>query len=406
MALTDTLIRNAKPIAKPVKLADGSGLHLELRPTGSKLWRYRFRLHGKENVFALGEYPALSLADARQARNDAKSLVKQGINPADQRKLDRLQATHASRETFEAVAKEWAENRAVESKWSDSYRQGVNRVLEGDLIPALGSLPMRQIKAAHLLAALRGIEKRGARTVAAKARFLSSEIWRYAVATLRADSDLAASLRGAVRMPEHEHHPSLKRDEIPAFLAALNNYSGRKETATALKLLLLLFPRPGELLGAAWAEFDLDAALWRIPAERMKMGEEHLIPLPTQAVDLLRGLKFLTGDYPYLFPHRDHRLKPMTDAALRQALRVLGYSRKLTPHGFRGTASTALNELGYRGDWIEKQLAHEESKRSRASYNHAIYLEDRRNMLQGWADLIDEMSDPNSKVTPIKRAAA
>lgn len=400
MALTDTRIRNAKPQAIPAKLPDGGGLHLEVRPTGSKLWRYRFRLHGKENVFAIGEYPALSLADARKARDVAKSLVKQGINPAHHRKLDQLQAAHASRETFEAVALEWSETRAVESKWSDSYRQGVKRILEGDLFPAFGELPMRQIKAAHLLAALRGIEKRGARTVAAKARFLSSEIWRYAVATLRADSDLAASLRGAVRMPDHEHHPSLKRDEIPAFLAALRNYSGRKETATALKLLLLLFPRPGELLGASWAEFDLDAALWRIPAQRMKMGEEHLIPLPNQAVDLLRGLKFLTGEYPYLFPHRDQRHKPMTDNALRQALRILGYSRRLAPHGFRATASTALNELGYRGDWIEKQLAHGERKRSRASYNHAIYLEDRRNMLQGWADLIDEMTKSISKVVP------
>ncbi len=398
MALTDTRIRNTKPEAKPVKLPDGGGLHLEVRPTGSKLWRYRFRLHGKENVFALGEYPAVSLADARKARDAAKVVVKRGMNPAHQQKLDRLQAAHASRETFEAVALEWSETRAIESKWSDSYREGVSRILKNDLIPAFGELPMRQIKAAHLLAALKAIEKRGARTVAAKARFISSEIWRYAVATLRADADLAASLRGAVRMPEHEHHPSLKRDEIPGFLAALSNYSGRKETATALKLLLLLFPRPGELLGASWGEFDLDAALWRIPAQRMKMGEEHLIPLPRQAVDLLRGLKFLTGEYPHLFPHRDNRHKSMTDNALRQALRILGYSRKLTPHGFRATASTALNELGYRGDWIEKQLAHEERKRSRASYNHAIYLEDRRNMLQAWADLIDVMAIPSNKV--------
>ena len=402
MSLTDTRIRAAKPSPKPLKLSDSGGLHLEVRPTGSKLWRYRFRLHGKENVFALGEYPALSLADARKARDAAKDLVKQGVNPAHNRKLDRLKAAHASRETFEAVAQEWADSRAVESKWSDSYRHGVKRILDGDLFPAFGNLPMRQIKAAHLLAALKSIEKRGAPTLAARGRFLCSEIWRYAVATLRADSDLAASLRGAVRMPSHEHHPSLKRDEIPAFLAALNNYSGRKETATALKLLLLLFPRPSELLGAAWDEFDLDEALWRIPAQRMKMGEEHLIPLPRQVVELLRGLKFLTGDYPHLFPHRDDRKRPMTDAALRQALRALGYSRKLTPHGFRATASTALNELGYRGDWIEKQLAHEERKRSRASYNHAIYLEDRRNMLQGWADLIGEMEKPESKVIPGK----
>ena len=398
MSLADTHIRSAKPQPTSFKLADGGGLHLEVRPTGSKLWRYRFRLHGKESVYAIGAYPAISLADARKARDDAKALVQQGINPAHDRKLDRLKAAHASRETFEAVAKEWAESRAATSRWSESYRRDVNRILNDDLFPAFGKLPLRQIKAAHLLAALKSIQNRGAVTVAARARFLSSEIWRYAVATLRADSDLAASLRGAVRMPSHEHHPSLNRDEIPAFLAALNNYSGRKETATVLKLLLLLFPRPSELLGAAWAEFDLDAALWRIPAQRMKMGEEHLIPLPRQVVEMLRGLKFITGDYSHLFPHRDDRKRSMTDAALRQALRVLGYSRKLTPHGFRATASTALNELGYPGDWIEKQLAHEERKRSRASYNHAIYLEDRRDMLQTWANLIDEMAKPESKV--------
>lgn len=392
MALTDTRIRNTKPRATPIKLTDSEGLYLEVRPTGAKLWRYRFRLHGKENVFALGAYPEISLAAAREARNTARQLVRQGINPAGQRKMDRLRAAHDSRETFEAIAQEWATNRDAEAKWSSSYRETVSRILDGDLLPMLGKLPMRQIKAAHLLAVLRSIEKRGARTVAAKARFIASEIWRYAVATLRADSDLAASLRGAVRMPEHEHHPSLRRDEIPGFLAVLGNYSGRKETAIALKLLLLLFPRPSELLGASWSEFDLDAALWRIPACRMKSGNEHVIPLPTQAVALLRGLKFLTGEYPHLFPHRDRRRDAMTAAALRQALRNLGYSRKLTPHGFRATASTVLNEMGYRGDWIEKQLAHEERSRSRASYNHAVYLEDRRRMLQDWAELIDEMS--------------
>ncbi len=256
MSLTDTRIRSSKPRTAPFKLTDGGGLHLEVRPTGSKLWRYRFRLHGKENVFAIGEYPAITLAEARKSRDDAKDLVKLGLNPSHNRKLDRLNAANASRETFEAVAKEWAESRATSSKWSESYSKDVKRILEDDLFPAFGKLPMRQIKAAHLLAALKSIEKRGAVTVAARARFLSSEIWRYAVATLRADSDLAASLRGAIRMPEPEHHPSLKRNEILAFLAALANYSGRKETATALKVLLMLFPRPSELLGAAWAEFD------------------------------------------------------------------------------------------------------------------------------------------------------
>jgi integrase len=406
MALTDTRIRSEKPAPKPLKLTDSGGLYLEVRPTGSKLWRYRYRLHGKENVYALGEYPnrlprveseeeaaqrraggLLLLAEARQERDRCRGLVKQGINPAHQRKLEKLKAAHASRETFEAIAREWVDTRI--KGWSQSYHKGVMRIVNGDLIPALGALPMRNIKAAHLLAVLKKIEKRGASAVAARARFLSSEIWRYAVATLRADSDLAATLRGAIRMPEHVHHPALKRDEIPAFLSALENYSGRPETIIAFKLLLLLFPRPSELLGATWEEFDLDAALWRVPAQRMKMRQEHLVPLPKQAVELLRGLQFLSGHRKHLFPHRDCPDQPMTDNALRQALHVMGFSRKLTPHGFRATASTALNELGYSGDWIEKQLAHEERNRIRAAYHRALYVEERRGMLQAWADLLD-----------------
>jgi integrase len=423
MALTDTRIRSAKPAPKPFKLTDAGGLYLEVRPTGSKLWRYRYRLYGKENVYALGEYPkrlprveseeeaaqrraggVLLLAEARQERDRCRALIKQGINPAHQRKLQKLKAAHASRETFEAIASEWVDTRAKE--WSQSYRKGVARILNDDLIPALGALPMRNIKPPHLLAVLKRIERRGASTVAAKARFLASEIWRYAVATLRADGDLAATLRGAIRMPEHVHHPALKRDEIPAFLSALERYSGRPETVIAFKLLLLLFPRPGELLGATWEEFDLEGALWRVPGQRMKMRQEHIVPIPRQAIELLRGLQFVSGHRKHLFPHRDYpEDQPMTDNALRQALHVMGFSRKLTPHGFRATASTALNELGYSGDWIEKQLAHEERNRIRAAYHRALYVEERRGMLQAWADLIDGMTK-GGNIVPINRMAA
>jgi len=404
MALTDTHIRTIKSRPQPFKVTDGGGLHLEVRPTGSKLWRYRFRLHGKENVYAIGEYPAISLAEARKARDDAKNLVREGLNPAQNRKLDRLKATLASRETFRAVAEEWVESRAVESKWSDSYRHGVKRILEGDLFPAFGNLPIRQIKAAHLLAALKSIEKRGALTVAARARYLSSEIWRYAVGTLRADSDLAASLRGAVRMPSHEHHPSLKRDEIPAFLAALGNYSGRKETATALKLLLLLFPRPGELLGASWAEFDLDAELWRIPAQRMKMGEPHVVPLSQQALEQLRELHSITGGNRLLFPNLRRPRTCMTGTTMNRALERMGYGGHFSAHGFRATASTLLNEMGCRPDVIERQLAHAERSKTRAAYNQASFLAERTAMMQQWADYVGALA--SGKVASIGRTKA
>ncbi|HEX5092549.1 MAG TPA: integrase arm-type DNA-binding domain-containing protein [Burkholderiales bacterium] len=396
MPLTDTRIRAAKPLDKPYKITDGGGLHLEVRTNGKKLWRYRFRLNGRENVFAIGDYPNKLLVTARAERDEARKLVKQGINPAHDRRLRRLKTSHAAKQTFEAVAKEWAEEHASERNWSKSYSDTVTGVLEQELFPHLGPLPIREIKAAHLLPILRAIQKRGARTVAARARFICAEIWRYAVVTERADGDVATPLRDAVRMPLAKHHPHLKRGELPEFLVALANYPGRRETAMALKLLLLLFPRPNELLRAPWSEFDLDEAVWRIPAARMKMRNDHVIPLPTQAVELLRGLKVFTGEYVYLFPHRDDRKRPMTDAALRQALRLMGYRGRLVPHGFRGTASTALNEMNYRSEWIESQLAHTEGNSSRAAYNHASYIDQRRQMLQEWADLIDQLTKPQS----------
>jgi len=424
MALSDTRIRNARPAKAPFKITDGEGLLLEVRPTGRKLWRYRFRLHGKENTYALGEYPGalppqelaeageqrraagyFLLAEARRERDKCREMVRLGVNPAGQKKLTKLASMHSARETFDAVAREWMKAPGRWDEWSDSYRKTVERVIDDDLSPELGPLPMRDIKPAHLLGALKKIEKRGARSVAARARFLSSEIWRYAIATQRADSDLAAALRGAIKMPETESHPALKRHEIPALLSALGAYSGHPQTAIALRLLLLLFTRPSELIEAPWDEFDLDGAMWTIPKRRMKMGVEHLVPLPSQAVELLRGLKFITGDRKHVFPHRDKRDESMTDAALRTALRVMGFNRRLTPHGMRATASSALAELGYDERWIEKQLAHEEASKVKKAYNRAIFLEERRTMLQAWADLIDSMAK-GSQVAAIRAKRA
>jgi integrase len=235
---------------------------------------------------------------------------------------------------------------AGKTDWSDSYQSDVSQTIENDLIPELGKMPIRAIQAAHLLTALRKIEARGASTVAARAQFLSSEIWRHATCTLRADSDLAAGLRGAIRMPASQNHPALKQPEIPAFLATFERYPGRNETRLALRLMLMLFPRPNELLGAPWSDLNLDAAEWRIAAVRMKGREDHVIPLPTQAVEILRALQHITGNRVHVFPHRDKRDDCMTDAALRAALRLIGYGGKLTPHGLRATAATPLSELG------------------------------------------------------------
>lgn len=414
MPLTDAKIRNTKPGEKPIKLTDGGGLYLEVRPTGAKLWRYRYRIAGKENVFAVGEYfndkrgGHISLDDARSERDKARALVKQGIHPAHHRQAERL-ATHAENaNTFEAVAREWIAKK--KPGWTAYYLRQVERFLEADVFPYVGNLPIRNVTAAHLLEIVRRIEGRGAETVALLVRQWASAIFRYAVATLRADADPAAALKGAIHRPKIEHRKPLSRDQIAGFVNALEGYAGYRTTVIALRLMLLTFVRTVELRGAYWAEIDLDRAEWRIPAERMKMREPHIVPLSRQAVELLRELHTFTGGRGMLFPNYRNPKTCMTATTLNRALERMGFNGKdsigFSAHGFRATASTILNEFGFRPDVIERQLAHAERNKVRASYNQAEYLEERRAMMQQWADLTDEMAKSDNKVKPIKRAAA
>lgn len=425
MPLTDSKIRNTKPNDKPVKLTDGSGLYLEIRPTGAKLWRYRYRIAGKENVFAAGEYAQapngeskeqaearrnggrLTLAEARIGREEWRGLVKQGIHPAHQRQAERL-ATHAENaNTFEAVAREWIAKK--KTGWTPYYLRQVERFLTADVFPYIGNLPIRNVTAAHLLEIMKRVEGRGAETVAVLLRQWASAIFRYAVATLRADSDPAAALKGAIHRPKVKHHKPLSRDQIGDFVKALEGYAGYRTTVIALRLMLLTFVRTVELRAAQWEEIDLDRAEWRIPAERMKKREPHLVPLSRQAVELLRELHTFTGGRAFLFPNYRNPKTCMTATTLNRALERMGFNGKdsigFSAHGFRATASTILNEIGFRPDVIERQLAHAERNKVRASYNQAEYLEERRAMMQQWADLTDEMAKSDSKVKPIKRTA-
>lgn len=391
MPLTDAKIRNAKATDKPLKLTDGGGLYLEVRPTGAKLWRLRYRIGGKENVFAIGGYPEVGLADARSEREKVKPLIRQGIHPSHNRQAERLANSAANANTFEAVTREWIKKKAP--SWTPFYLRQVERTMESEVFPFVGKLPIRNVSAAHLLEILSRIEARGAATVALLVRQWSSAVFRYAVATLRADVDPAASLKGAVHRPKVQHHKPLTREQIVEFSKALEQYGGYRATVIALRLMLLTFVRTVELRKAEWVEFDLDRAEWRIPAERMKMREPHIVPLSRQVVELLRELQTLSGGRRLLFPNLRKPNECMTATTLNRALERMGFNGKdsigFSAHGFRATASTMLNEMGYRADVIERQLAHAERNKVRASYNQAEYLEERRQMMQAWADNVD-----------------
>jgi integrase len=329
-------------------------------------------------------------------------LVKQGIHPSRARQLDKLKRSAESANTFEAVALEWLDKR--KSKWTAGYAGKVERSLRGDVFPHIGSLPIRSVTAAHLLAVLQRVEGRGAETMALMLRQWCSAIARYAVSTLRADGDPAAALRGAIERPKTKSHQPLSQKEIPAFMKRVSAYGGQRTTVIAVRLLLLTFVRTIELRGAEWTEIDLDRALWRIPAERMKMADAHLVPLSRQAVELLTELKSLTGGQRWLFQNY-HRPKLFIGVTtINRVLQRIGYGGQFSAHGFRATASTVPNEMAYRSDLIERQLAHQERNKSRAAYNRAEYLEERRAMMQHWADFIDALCS-GENVVGFRRAA-
>lgn len=421
--LTDTQCRTAKPKDKPYKLTDGKGLYLEIKPNGVKAWRYRFELGSgeskKESVFAIGEYAIapkgetreeaqarrngrrFTLAEARDERTKARALVMQGINPAHNRQLERITRGQENATTFESVAKEWL----AMKDWEEITKAKRLKMLERVVFPKIGTLPIKSITPAHVLDVLKNSAEKNGLTVAAEAKRSMSGIFELAVSTLRAESDPVYPVRKALPANKTQHKRPLKTDEISQLLRDIERHAGRHETITAFRLMWLTLCRPNEAAEAQWAEFDLEKAIWRIPAERMKKRKEHTVPLPRQAVEMLQALRGITGKYTHLFPHRDYRSKPMVAASFRQMLKTLGWAGKFSPHATRTTGSTRLNEMGFPADWIERQLAHIEPNAVRRTYNQAEYLVERAKMMQQWADMLDAWVDGKSKVEPIKKAA-
>jgi integrase len=385
--LTAAHIRNAKPKAKPYKLADGNGLYLLVKPSGSRLWRYKYRIDSRENVFAVGRYPQISLQQARESRENAYLLVKRGTHPASERAVGRLSVIDSSANTFSSLANEWVErNRA---RWSAYYLSQVQVIMADNVMPSIGRLPIKMVTANQLLTIVKKVEVRGAATVALLIRQWCSAIFRYAISTLRADGDPAAALKGAIDRPKVKHRRALSAKHVGLFARQLGSAEGGEAIKIGLEILLLTFVRPGELRGAMWDEIDLNLAEWRIPAERMKMDTPHTIPLSQQVVKLFKRLKTVSTGLPQVFPNARDSERVMSPTTFNRFLERMGYAGRLSAHGFRATASTILNEKGFRSDVIERQLAHQERDKVRASYNHAEYLPERRKMMQDWADFVD-----------------
>ncbi|HBI5502105.1 TPA: tyrosine-type recombinase/integrase, partial [Salmonella enterica subsp. enterica serovar Welikade] len=386
MPLNDMQIRRAKPEAKAYTLGDGQGLSLLIEPNGSKSWRFRYRFAGKPKMISLGVYPTITLADARSRRDDARKLVAEGKNPSEVRKERKIALQTESESAFEKIATEWHQMKST--KWSEGYASDIMEAFQKDIFPYIGERPVGEIKPLELLNVLRKIEKRGALEKMRKVRQRCSEVFRYAIATGRAEFNPAADLSSALEVHQSNHFPFLKADEIPDFLRALNGYTGSRIVQIATKLLMITGVRTIELRASLWSEFDLDNAIWEIPAERMKMRRAHLVPLSTQALDLLNELKIMTGNYRYVFPGRNDPNKPMSEASINHLIKRIGYGGKLTGHGFRHMMSTLLHEQGFDSFWIEIQLAHVDKNNIRGTYNHALYLEKRRDMLRWYSSFI------------------
>lgn len=402
MPLSDTTIRTAKPKAKLYRLTDANGLCLEVTTTGSKLWRYRYRFNGSAKMLALGAYPAVTLLKARQLRDGARQLLIEGTDPAEQKKTAK-QAQKVEGLTFETLAREWFAYNAP--RWAESTTYKAKLYLENDLIPGIGARPLKGITRPDLVELVRKVEARGTLNAAGKIRQWLHQIFRYGLAKGVVDANPATDLSVVAAPPKAaRHHPHVTFAELPELLAKSEAANIHLLTRHAIRLLTLTAVRPGELRRAPWAEFDLECATWTIPAERMKARRPHIVPLPRQAVAILRRLHEITGRYALVFAGANPD-RPMSENTVNKALRVMGYEGQQTGHGFRHLLSTELNGRGYNKDWIERQLAHGDSDEIRGTYNHAAYVEQRREMMQAWADSIDALC-AGAKVVSIRSVKA
>ena len=388
--LTDAECRNAKCVGVSVrKLHDGEGLYLWVFPDGRKYWRMRYSLAGKEKSLSVGVFPKVSLKDARAKRKTVREHLGDKRDPSAERRAEKRKVQFAHANSFEAVALEWFENRR--HTWVDHHAADVERRLRGNVFPSLGARPISEVEASELLDAVRKIESRGSYDLAHRVLQVCGQVFRYGIHTGRCKHDLSANLRGALTPHVKKNQASVRPEELPKLLRDIAGYEtiGDRQTRIALQLLALTFVRTNELIGALWSEIKVEEALWIIPAQRMKMRAEHMVPLSKQSVSLLAELKPIAGSSKFLFPGRNVA-KTISNNTMLFALYRLGYKGQMTGHGFRAVASTILNESGFRSDVIERQLAHCERNAVRGAYNRAEYLSERKTMMQWWADYVDE----------------
>lgn len=394
MKLTNTACKNARALPKARKLADGNGLYLEVMPTGSKYWRLKYYFNGKEKRLALGVYPEVTLLEAREKARTAKKQLAEGHDPVAVKKLTKIERQTNYDNSFDKLAREWHAHKY--HTWTPAHAAKILKRLEANVFQHIGTRPVKMITPPELLAVVRHIEKREVHELAHRVMQTCSQVFRYAVATGRAERDVTQDLRGALKPIRSQNYSHLREKELPDFLKKLSryeqDYKGTALTRLAFQLLVLTFVRSGEIRGAYWSEIDWDKAQWRIPAERMKMKEQHIVPLSTQSIAVLKQLHELTGDSysGYIFPSQQNPRKIMSENTFLKALDIMGYKGKATAHGFRATASTILNEHNFRPDVIERQLAHAERDQVRSAYNHAEYLPERREMMQWWGDYIEQ----------------
>lgn len=392
MPLTDTECKALKPSAKPYKKADGQGMYLEIMPNGSKYWRFRYRYFGKETRMALGVYPEVSLKDARERRAEARKLLADGKDPAAVKKQTRQDSMHEAENTFEKLAREWHDmNRA---KWSEKHGEAILYRLEKDIFKDIGHMPVRQITPSMLLATIRKMEARGAHELARRARGVCEQIFAYGIGTEKADRNVALDLRGTLEAFKRGHFPALSAKHIPEFLQKLEQNTQRlyPQTRRATKLLMLTFVRTSELIHAKWNEFDMEAGEWNIPAERMKMRKPHTVPLSRQTIALLEEQRADTQgiETEWVFPSQVRPKDPMSTGTILGAIKRMGYRGEMTGHGFRALAmSTIKEELGYRHEVVDRQLAHAPRNKIDAAYDRAEFLTERTKMMQEWADYLD-----------------
>lgn len=404
MPLTDLTIRTSKPSDKTQKLFDAGGLYLEISPSGGKWWRLKYRFGSKEKRISMGVYPDVSLKDARDRRDTARKMLANGIDPGEHRKAAKAEKLERTSSTFEAVARSWFEKKST--KWTPAYGERLLRRLERDLFPLLGSRPIAEIKPTELLSVLRKIEARGAIETAHRARSDAGQVFRFAVAEGKAERDVAGDLSDALEPKIVKHLAAVTEPaKVAELLRALDGYSGSIIVECALKLAPLVFVRPGELRKARWADIDLDNAEWRYLVTKTKT--EHLVPLSTQAVAILRSLKPVTGSGPYVFPSARTSSRPMSDNAVLAAMRRSGIpADEMTGHGFRAMARTILDEvLGFRPDFIEHQLAHAVRDPNGRAYNRTAHLAERKKMMQAWADYLDKLK-AGAEVIPLHGSSA